>query len=99
MAEPTPTTPSDSFVFATVEPGRYDVRYHVPRSQVWEGSGGRQRGHVHLHAKEDQQIGRLKPTRGQALCGKHGWYERPLDELEVQTACPRCAEIERRRRA
>ena len=27
------------------------LRYHVPRSQVWEGARGSQRGHVHLHVK------------------------------------------------
>jgi hypothetical protein len=50
--------------------------YHVPRSQVWEGSRGRQRGHVHLH-RED----------GSSLCGRRGWYERPA---EGEALCPRC---------
>lgn len=90
--------PSDSFVFATTEPDRYDVRYHVPRSQVWERSGGHQRGNVHLHVKAAFQLGRIKRVRGQALCGKRGWYERPLDALEIATPCRRCAEIEWRQR-
>lgn len=89
---------SDSFVFATVEPDRYDVRLHVPRSQVWGGSRGGQRGNVHLHVKKPFSLGRIHRSTGQALCGKSGWYERKLDELEVATACPRCAEIELRRR-
>lgn len=90
--------PGDSFIFATVESDRYDARYHVPRSQVWGGSRGGQSGHVHLHVKESLQVGRIKRVKGQALCGKRGWYERPLDKLEIATACSRCAEIERRRR-
>ena len=50
--------------------------YHVPRSQVWEGSRGAQVGHVHVH------------FRGRPLCGRQGWYERPPNEGE--TLCPRC---------
>lgn len=53
--------------------------YHVPRSQVWPGSRGRQVGHVHLHF-----------DKGGALCGRRGWYERPLSEGEVEENCPRC---------
>ena len=49
--------------------------YHVPRSQVWEGSRGRQMGCVHLH------------LNGRALCGRRGWYERPA---EGERLCPRC---------
>lgn len=54
--------------------------YHVPRSQVWPGSRGRQRGNVHLH-----------DDGGRALCGRRGWYERPLDPGEQERLCPRCA--------
>jgi hypothetical protein len=89
---------SDGFIFATVEPERFDARYHVPRSQVWGGSRGGQRGHVHLHVRENLDVGRIHRKTGQALCGKRGWYERELDRDEIATACPRCAEIERRRR-
>jgi len=64
--------------------------YHVPRSQVWAGSGGRQRGHVHLHVTEHFDVGRIHRKPGQALCGKRGWYER---EPEGETVCPRCEEI------
>lgn len=90
--------PSDAFVFATVEPDRYDVRYHVPRSQAWGGSRGGQSGNAHLHVKEPFSLGRIHRGKGRALCGKRGWYERALEELEIATACPRCAEIELRRR-
>lgn len=66
--------------------------YHVPRSQVWEGSRGRQRGNVHLHVDVDELvIGRIRRVRGQPLCGRRGWYERP-PEGET-TLCPRCAAI------
>jgi hypothetical protein len=89
---------SDSFVFATADLALYDVRYHVPRNQVWEGSRGGQKGKVHLHVREDLRFGRIKRRRGQALCLRNGWYARPLDVLEVQALCPRCAELERKRR-
>lgn len=68
--------------------------YHVPRSQVWGGSRGRQSGHVHLHATEALIIGRIRRMAGQALCGKRGWYER--EPLDSESLCPRCAEIRRR---
>lgn len=54
------------------------VLYHVPRSQVWENSRGRQLGKVHLHID------------GRALCGRRGWFERPLDPGEIKELCPRC---------
>jgi hypothetical protein len=52
--------------------------YHVPRSQVWEGSRGAQSGKVHLHVD------------GAALCGRSAWYPRPLDPGETAERCPRC---------
>lgn len=70
--------------------------YHVPRSQVWEGSRGRQTGHVHLHVDEQFDLGRIHRMPGQALCGRSGWYERPIDEAEVVPLCPRCREIKER---
>ena len=71
---------------------RFERRYHVPRSQVWAGSRGRQRGNIHLHVTEPFTAGRIKRAPGQALCGKRGWYERPVDEYD-HSDCPRCAEI------
>jgi len=57
-----------------------EAAYFVPRSQVWEGSRGRQSGRVHLFA----------PDSSRTLCGrKRGWYERPAD-----TTDPRCARCE-----
>jgi hypothetical protein len=55
---------------------RIEALYHVPRSQVWQGSRGRQTGHVHLHVD------------GRALCGRNAWYERP--PYPSETRCPRC---------
>jgi hypothetical protein len=52
--------------------------YHVPRSQVWAGSRGRQSGHVHLHRPD-----------GSSLCGRRGWYEREPYPSET-VVCPRC---------
>ena len=50
---------------------------HVPRSQVWEGSRGRQSGRVHLH------------INGRALCGvRSPWY--PRDPLPTEQRCSRC---------
>jgi hypothetical protein len=69
-------------------------RYHVPRSQVWAGSRGRQSGNVHLHVTEDVRVGRISRKRGQALCGRSGWYEREADGDE--TLCGRCSEIAER---
>lgn len=68
-----------------------EPRYHVPRSQVWGGSRGGQSGHVHLHVTESVTLGRISRMKGQALCGKRGWYERPPQVGE--TVCPRCKEI------
>ena len=69
----------------------FDRRYHVPRSQVWEGSRGRQEGKVHVHVLEDVRIGRIYRKRGQALCGRPAWYERYPIPGEIP--CPRCEEI------
>jgi hypothetical protein len=56
--------------------GQVKAVYYVPRSQVWEGSRGRQSGSVHLHVD------------GRAICGrKRGWYERSPDG---ELRCPRC---------
>jgi hypothetical protein len=68
--------------------------YHVPYSQVWEGSRSRQAGKVHLHVVADLAAGRLKRLAGRALCGRRGWYERPAEADEQ--LCPRCVELGRR---
>lgn len=73
-------------------------RYHVPRSQVWEGSRGRQSGRVHLHVPAGGRFdhGRIHRAGGDALCGRASWYERaPLGnhELSDDALCPRCVEI------
>lgn len=75
---------------------RVELRYHVPRNQVWQGSRGRQHGGTHLHVMEPAVLGRIRRKPGQALCGKHGWYERPPEfesELAENGRCARCVEI------
>jgi hypothetical protein len=71
----------------------FDLRYHVPRSQAWEGSRGRQAGRVHMHVKAGEafEAGRIRRVEGQALCGRRGRYERAPEDGEQP--CPRCAEI------
>ncbi len=76
--------------------------YHVPRSQVWEGSRGRQRGKIHLHVLGPRR--QLQSTtasarvlergNGETLCGKQrGWYEVPVDEAPSGAErCPKCVE-------
>lgn len=85
--------PSDSFVFATADSETFDARYHVPRSQVWEGSRGGQRGNVHLHVRAEFKLGRIRRKPGEALCGRRSWFPRALHQDEIATPCPRCAEI------
>lgn len=76
-----------AFVFAAADQELFEPRYHVPRSQLWERSAGRQRGHVHLHVRARFDLGRIHRQPGQALCGRRGWYERPLErEIEVVPA-------------
>ena len=78
-----------------------ELRYHVPKSQVWGGSRGAAHGNVHVHARDLLEIpaarGSRKLTRrpGRALCGKPaGWYERPPSFAEWEREpCPRCAEL------
>ena len=80
------------------------VLYHVPRSQVWEGSRGRQTGAVHLHATVDWSLsakrgrrGSLVRRAGQALCGRHGWYEREVEhESDLTVRCTNCVRMAER---
>lgn len=82
--------------FALVE------RYHVPRSQCYEGSRGGQSGKVHLHVNNG-------PTRftaasgrsitrggGVALCLRNGWYARAQEADEHHARCPRCVALAER---
>lgn len=76
----------------------FDLRYHVPRSQVWGGSRGRQRGNVHLYVKAGEafQAGRIRRVQHQTLCGRSAWYDRALEGDEGKTPddwCDRCLEI------
>jgi hypothetical protein len=52
--------------------------YHVPRSQVWEGSRGRASGRVHLHID------------GHPLCRQRmvPWY--PREPFPGEQRCARC---------
>jgi hypothetical protein len=73
-------------------------QYHIPRSQVWEGSRGGQKGNVHLHVAGHERISLAsqRPPRtmiqrdaGATLCGKlRGWMER--DPKPGEQRCPRC---------
>lgn len=82
----------------------WEPRYHVPRSQVWEGSRGASVGHVHV-AHTARSAVRLVAVTGRAgaivrqpgvpLCGKPpGWYERP--PAGDETRCPKCVSFARR---
>lgn len=72
-------------------PALFEARYHVPRSQVWEGSRGRQSGNVHLHLTAPLDYGRIHRNAGETLCRKRrGWYERPA---EGEHLCGRCEEL------
>ncbi len=77
-----------------VEPWLYELRVHVPISQVWPRSVGGQSGKTHLHVRERTVIGRIKRDKGRSLCGRSGWFERePDSDRERSDICPRCAEI------
>jgi hypothetical protein len=68
--------------------------YHVPRSQVWEGSRGGQVGHAHLTlpvGADPVDLGRIKVGPGQSLCKRpYPWYPRPADRHDKR--CPKCVE-------
>jgi hypothetical protein len=75
----------------------FELVYHIPRSQVWEGSRGGQHGNTHLHVRADFDSGRIHRRAGQALCGKDGWMPRPPEyDSEFSDLCPRCVEIANR---
>lgn len=71
-----------------------EPRYHVPRSQVWEGSRGGQQGNVHFHLLSELDTPRLKRKAGAALCGRRGWYER--EPTTGEKPCPRCLDLAER---
>lgn len=76
----------------------FDLLYHVPWSQVHPGSRGGQTGLVHLHVKAGDVFvsGRIRRSERQALCGRRGWYERPLEAGEGESlagVCGRCVDI------
>lgn len=86
-----------------------ELRYHVPRSQVWPGSRGAQAGKVHLHvigpprllttdASGEGRYSTITRGTGMALCRRRGWYERPLESGESVEVCPRCVDIAERYR-
>lgn len=91
----------------THEEPTVELRYHVPRSQVWEGSRGGQRGKVHIHiigsarlltadASGEGRYSTITRGDGMALCRRAGWYERPGESGEE--LCPRCADLAERYR-
>jgi hypothetical protein len=80
----------------------FEIRYHVPKNQCYEGSRGGQRGGVHLHValhrdgpltldSRTGRLGRITRVGGQSLCGKRGRYERPVeDESDLRARCAEC---------
>ncbi len=76
----------------------FKLVYHVPRSQVWEGSRGGQSGAAHLHAADDVTLsaklgrcGTLHRVARQSLCSKRGWYERSVEsERDLRIRCAEC---------
>ncbi len=73
----------------------FEKRYHVARSQVWEGSRGQQNGNVHLHARQNTVGGRVKRAKGEAICAKRrGWYER--EPMSGELMCRDCERIVQR---
>ncbi len=73
----------------------FQKRYHVPKSQVWEGSRGNQEGSVHLHARHQIIGGKVKRAKGEAICSKkRGWYER--EPMPGETPCRDCERIVQR---
>lgn len=89
--------------------GSVEVRYHVPRSQVWEGSRGGQRGKIHLHilgppriltadASGEGRYSAITRGHGGALCRRVGWYESAPEAGEEDSRCPRCIDLAERYR-
>lgn len=89
-------------------PDQWSARYHVPRSQVWEGSRGGQAGNVHLHLPIEPRdpwmpraftatTGRattIERYPGAALCKRSAWYDRPGEPDEAR--CPKCVDLAER---
>lgn len=78
----------------TPEPAPNRAVYHVPRSQVYPGSRGGQRGKVHLHLGKPFFSARLARNTGHSVCGRIGWYERPAEPGEER--CQRCVDMAER---
>jgi hypothetical protein len=95
LAERATSSPNPASEETGPDLSRFVLLCHVPRSQVWAGSRGAQRGNTHLHVRDERfDAGRIHRLRGQALCGKRGWYERPVEfPSEFTDLCPRCSEI------
>lgn len=95
---PRMTRPSDAAPLRLTIREAFDLRYHVPRSQVWAGSRGAQSGNVHLYVKAGEafQAGRIRRVQHETLCGRRAWYDRAPEGDEGQREtdlCPRCVEI------
>lgn len=70
--------------------GMARLLYHVPRSQVWEGSRGNQKGNYHIHVTERLYSPPLVREAGRSLCGVRGWYERPPEPGDSYGVCATC---------
>lgn len=76
------------------------VLYHVPRSRVWQGSCGGQRGYAHIHVANGPARFTAENSRsitrggGVSLCQRHGWYEHPAESGDKP--CPKCRDLAER---
>jgi hypothetical protein len=60
---------------------------------VWAGSCGGQAGAVHLHTTRQVTVGASPGGRGQALCGKLAWWDRPVEhDSDLRVRCAECAD-------
>ncbi|MFD7161214.1 hypothetical protein ACFV9C_41980 [Kribbella sp. NPDC059898] len=68
-------------------PTSWSVRYHVPRSQVWEGSRT-------LTATTGRRTSITRHS-GAAMCNRYAWYDRdPMTaEQGPEHRCPRCVTL------
>lgn len=85
-------------MIAPTPPLRWRLVRSVPRSQVWPGSRGGERGRIHLRLAGDGisspvRIGRLNRYPGQLLCAKGPWHSETARFDDDETRCSRCQEL------
>lgn len=88
-----PVQPPDPVAEVLASEIKLIARYHVPKSQVYPGSRGAAKGHVHLHVLEPMKLKRIVRNTGECLCSKkHGSDERAPDSADT-TMCPACVKV------